>query len=62
MNSLRNRVQLIGHLGNDPELKTLPAGAKVANMRIATTDNYFSNGEWKKDTPVAQFSVMGKNR
>lgn len=50
MNTLRNRVQLIGHLGTDVEVKTIPNGAKVANMRIATTDRYLTNGEWKEDT------------
>ncbi len=30
-----NRVQLIGHLGADPELKYLPSGAAVTNFRVA---------------------------
>ena len=50
MNTLRNKVQLIGHLGADISLKTIPSGAKVANVSMATTDRYFSNGEWKDDT------------
>ena len=51
MSTLRNRVQLIGHLGMDPETKTLNSGAKVANMRIATTERYKTgSGEWKEDT------------
>jgi len=50
MNTLRNRVQLVGHLGIDPEVKTIPSGVKVATLRIATRDAYFSKGEWKEDT------------
>jgi len=40
MNTLKNRVQLIGRLGQDPEVKTLETGKKVARFSIATSDNY----------------------
>ena len=40
MNSLRNRVQLIGNLGNDPEIITLDSGKKLAKFSLATNDNY----------------------
>ena len=40
MNSLRNRVNLIGNLGQDPELKTLENGKKVAHFTLATNDGY----------------------
>jgi len=50
MNTLRNKVQLIGHLGAEPEIKTTPAGNKVVNLRMATSEPYFSNGAWKEDT------------
>jgi len=43
MNNLRNRVQLIGNLGQDPEIKTLENGKKVANFTIATNDAYKNN-------------------
>jgi single-strand DNA-binding protein len=43
MNTLRNRVQLIGNLGQDPEMKTLDNGKKVANFTIATKDDYKSS-------------------
>lgn len=35
-----NRVQLLGYVGKDPEVKAIPSGAKVANFSIATTDGY----------------------
>ncbi len=35
-----NKVLLIGNLGSDPEVRTLPSGGKVANFNIATTEAY----------------------
>ena len=32
MNTLRNKVQLIGNLGNDPEIITLDSGKKLAKI------------------------------
>lgn len=40
MNSLRNRVQLIGNLGTAPEIKTLEGGKKMAKLVIATNETY----------------------
>jgi single-strand DNA-binding protein len=40
MNTLRNRVQLIGNLGANPEIRDLSSGKKVARFSIATTDSY----------------------
>jgi single-strand DNA-binding protein len=39
MSSL-NQVNLIGHLGRDPEIKTFQNGDKVANLALATTDKW----------------------
>lgn len=51
MSSLRNRVQLIGHLGADPELKALENGSKLGRLRIATNESYKNNkGEWVEET------------
>jgi single-strand DNA-binding protein len=51
MNNLRNSVQLIGHLGADPEVRKIDNGTSVAKIRLATTENYkASNGEWKEET------------
>ncbi len=43
MKNLRNSVQLIGNLGNNPEVKTLANGNKVANISIATNESYKNN-------------------
>ena len=40
MNTLRNKVQLIGNLGNDPEIITLESGKKLAKFSLATNENY----------------------
>jgi single-strand DNA-binding protein len=38
MNAMKNKVQLIGHVGQEPEIKTFGEGKKVANLTIATND------------------------
>lgn len=47
MNALRNRVQLIGNLGNDPEIINLESGKKLAKFSIATNESY-KNSKGKK--------------
>lgn len=44
MNALKNKVQLIGHLGADPEVKSLEGGNKLAKMRVATNETYKNAG------------------
>ena len=40
MNTLRNRVQLIGNLGNDPEILTFDGSKTLAKFSIATSEVY----------------------
>ncbi|TBN01884.1 single-stranded DNA-binding protein [Hyunsoonleella flava] len=40
MNALRNKVQLIGRLGQDPEIINFSNGNKIAKFSIATDDSY----------------------
>ena len=47
MNTLRNKVQLIGHLGQDPEIVNLENGGKLAKFSVATNENY-RNSEGEK--------------
>jgi len=49
MINLRNRVNLIGNLGIDPEVKHFDGGKTVANIRIATSDSY-KNADGEKVT------------
>lgn len=46
-----NRVQLVGNLGKDPELRATPSGKSVCTLNIATTESYKnSSGEWQDNT------------
>lgn len=49
MNALRNKVQLIGNLGMNPEIKTLDGGKKLAKFSLATNENY-KNAKGEKVT------------
>jgi single-strand DNA-binding protein len=40
MNALRNKVSLIGNLGNDPEITAFENGNKVARFNLATNESY----------------------
>jgi single-strand DNA-binding protein len=61
MNALTNRVQLIGRLGNDPEVKTLENGRSLASFRIATNDFYYNDKKEKvEDTQWHQVVAWGK--
>ena len=46
-----NRVQLIGNLGKDPEVKYTPSGTPVAKLTIATNERFKDKGgEWQERT------------
>lgn len=61
MNALRNSVQLIGNLGNDPEIVNLDGGAKLAKFSIATSDSYKNaKGEKVEDTQWHNIVAWGK--
>jgi single-strand DNA-binding protein len=50
MNSLKNKVQLIGNLGNDPEIVTLESGKKLAKFSLATNESYKDASGQKTDS------------
>jgi single-strand DNA-binding protein len=61
MNAMKNKVQLIGHVGNDPEIKNLDGGKKVANLTIATNDSYKNDkGEKVEQTEWHKMVAWGK--
>jgi single-strand DNA-binding protein len=60
MNTLRNRVQLIGHLGNDPEVKELDGGKKVAKFSMATSESY-KNKSGEKVTETQWHNIVAWN-
>ncbi len=46
-----NKVILIGNVGQDPDVRTIPSGAKVCKISVATSENYKGkNGEWVEST------------
>lgn len=61
MSTLRNKVQLIGNLGNDPEIIALDGGKKLAKFSIATNESYKNNkGERVTDTQWHNVVAWGK--
>ena len=61
MNTLRNKVQLIGNLGNDPEIITLDSGKKLAKFSIATNESY-KNTMGEKVTDTQWHNVIAWNK
>jgi single-strand DNA-binding protein len=62
MNALRNKVQLIGHLGSKIELKTLESGKIVGNVSIATNESYKNQkGEKISESTWHRLVIWGKN-
>ncbi len=61
MYALKNKVQLIGNLGADPEVRNLEGGKKVAKLNMATNENYKNaNGEKINETQWHQLVAWGK--
>lgn len=61
MNTMKNRVQLIGNVGNDPEIKQFDGGKKLANLTLATNDYYTNDkGEKVAQTEWHRISAWGK--
>lgn len=61
MSALRNKVQLIGNLGNDPEIINLESGKMLAKFTIATNESYKNNkGEKITDTQWHNVVAWGK--
>lgn len=57
-----NQVQLIGHLGHPPSIRSTPAGEKVANFSLATSERWRDkvSGEFKEETEWHAVSVFGR--
>ncbi len=61
MNALKNKVQLIGNLGQDPEILDLDNGSKLAKFSVATNETYKnSKGERITDTQWHLVVAWGK--
>jgi single-strand DNA-binding protein len=57
-----NKVILIGHLGADPETRVMPSGLTVANMRLATSENWKDkqSGETQERTEWHSVALFGR--
>ena len=60
MNSLKNRVILIGHLGQDPETKTIDNGKKVTRFTMATDESY-KNADGQKISEATWHNIVAWN-
>lgn len=61
MNAMKNKVQLIGNLGQDPDVKKIGDDKKVAHLSIATNENYRNaKGEKVTDTQWHNVVAWGK--
>ncbi len=61
MNALKNKVQLIGNLGNAPEVRNTENGKKLARFSIATSESYRNaKGERVTETQWHNLIAWGK--
>ncbi len=57
-----NKVILIGNLGTDPEIRYMPSGSAVANLRIATTESWKDqqSGQMQERTEWHRVALFGR--
>lgn len=56
-----NQVTLLGNLTKDVEIRFVPSGQAVANLRLALNRKYkASSGEWKEEVTYVGVEVWGK--
>ena len=61
MYSLKNKVQLLGHLGKDPDSRTTENGKKLVRFSVATSEMYTNaKGEKVKETQWHNLIAWGK--
>ncbi len=61
MNSLRNKVNLIGRLGAQPEISSLESGRILARFTLATNERYKDKNEvWQDNTQWHTINAWGK--
>lgn len=57
-----NKVTLLGRLGADPEVRYMPSGSAVTNLRLATNDGYKdkTSGQFVETTEWHRVVLFGK--
>lgn len=61
MTTLRNKVQLIGNLGQDPEIITMDSGRKLAKFSLATNEDY-KNAQGENITETQWHNIIAWGR
>lgn len=61
MSNLRNKVQLIGNIGNEPEMTVLESGKKVIRFSLATNENY-KNAQGEKVQSTHWHTMVAWNK
>ena len=61
MSTIRNHVQLIGNVGQEPTITNLESGKKVARLSLATNENY-KNSKGEKQTDTNWHTVVAWGR
>lgn len=56
-----NKVILVGNLGADPEVKSFQNGGRIANLRIATSENWTDKTSGEKREKTEWHSVVIDN-
>ncbi len=57
MYALKNKVQLIGHIGNTPDVRSFEGGKKWTRLSLATSESY-RNAEGVKVTDTQWHNVV----
>jgi single-strand DNA-binding protein len=57
-----NKVILVGNLGQDPDIKAMPSGTTVCNLRLATSESWKDkqSGEMKEQTEWHSVAMFGR--
>lgn len=53
-----NKVQIIGHLGADPEQRYMPSGKAVVNLRVATSETWKDRESGDKKEKTEWHSIV----
>lgn len=55
-----NKVQIMGNVTNEPEVRWTPSGTAVANFSVATNRSYKQGDDWKTDVEYHNVTVWAK--
>ena len=53
-----NKVIIVGNLGNDPEIRTMPNGEQVANITVATSESWTDKNTGERKEAVEWHRIV----